>query len=63
MGQSTRARPDLIDGFVFERARNCGDSSEKLSVEDEILAERLAGLKPVASDDVAQRLGVGSLGS
>lgn len=60
MCQSTRARPDLIDGLVFEQARNCGNSAEKLSVEDEILAQGLAGSKPVAGDDVAQRHGVGS---
>ena len=61
---SSRARvsppgpgPDLVDGLPVERAGDGGDPGEQLAVEDEILAERLARLQPVAGDDVAQRLG------
>ena len=61
MGQSARTRPNFVDCFAPERTGNRGDSSEELAVEDEILAQRLAGLEAVAGDDVTQGLGAGPL--
>src|SRR5687768_5714585 len=55
--QSAGAWPDLIDSLAVQRSRNGGDPRQQLPVENEILAERLASLETVASDDVTQRLG------
>src|SRR5687768_15568612 len=55
-GQPAGTRPDLIDRLSLERPRNRGDPRQQLTVEDEILPERLAGLETVPSDDVTKRL-------
>ena len=56
-GQAAGAGADFVDGGAVERAGEGGDPGEQLPVEDEILAQRLARLQPVAGDDVAQWLG------
>ena len=46
---------DLDDGDAFERARRAGDLGRQVEVEQEILAERLAGVEAMARDDFPQR--------
>ena len=50
--QAAGAGADFIDASARERAGDGGDPGKQLPVEDEILAERLARLEPVAGDDV-----------
>ena len=54
-GQTAGSGTDLIDRFALEPPGNCRDPGEQLPVEDEILAERLAGAEPVPGDDGAAR--------
>ena|GEM_PF-3266249 len=54
-GQAAGAGADLERGLILDAAGNGGDPVEQLFVEQEILAKRLAGLKPMGGDHVAQR--------
>ena len=56
-GQAAGPGAYLIDRLSFQWTRNGGDTRQQLAVEDEILPERLARLKPMAGDDLAERLG------
>ena len=53
--QAARARADLDDGDACERPGGAGDLGGKIEVEEEVLAERLAGFEPAAPDHLAQR--------
>ena len=48
---------DFINCPALEWARDGRDPGEQLTVEDEILPERLARAEPMAGNDVAERLG------
>ena len=54
-GEAAGTGTDLDDGDARERPGRAGDLSGQVEVEEEVLAERLAGVKPVRRDDVAQR--------
>ena len=47
--------PNLDHGDAGERPGGPGDLSGQVEIEQEVLAERLAGLKPVRRNDLAQR--------
>jgi hypothetical protein len=53
--QAAGAGSDLDDGDAFERAGGAGDPGRQVEIEQEVLAERLAGVEAVARDDLAQR--------
>src|SRR6185369_4731487 len=59
-GQTAGARSDLVNRAALERPRDRGDPRKKLTVQNEILAERLARAEAVSSDDVAERLRAGA---
>ena len=54
-GQAAGAGPDLDHGDAGKRSRGAGDARRQVEVEQEVLAEALAGAKLVAGDDLAQR--------
>lgn len=54
--EAARAGTHLINALAFERTWNGRDPSQELTVEDEILSERLACAKAVAGNDLAERL-------
>ena len=53
-GQAAGAGADLEGGLAIQGAGNGGDPVEQLFVEQEILAQRLAGSEAMARDHVAQ---------
>src|SRR6476469_2797941 len=55
-GQPAGTRSHLVDAWAVQIAGHRSDAGQQLAVEDEVLSERLAGAKAVASNDVAQRL-------
>jgi hypothetical protein len=62
-GSIRRGRGRPRTPFPVQIAGQRGDAIEQLLVEQEVLPQRLGGLKPVARDDIAQRRGSGTLGS
>ncbi len=54
--QAPRTGTHFINALALERAGDGGDTGEELSVEDEILAQRLARAEAMTGDDVAQGL-------
>ena len=52
--EPARAGADLDHGDARERARGAGDLPGEVEVEEEVLAERLAGVKPMRRDHFAQ---------
>ena len=53
-GQAAGAGTNLEGGLVFQGAGDGGDAVQQLLVQQEILAQRLARLKPVGGDDVSK---------
>ncbi len=53
--QPAGAGSDLDHGDAFERPGRPGDSAGQVEIEQEVLTERLAGLKPVRGRHLAQR--------
>ena len=53
--EAPRAGPDLDHGDARERPRGASDLSGQVEIEEEVLAQRLAGVKPVRRDHVAER--------
>ena len=53
-GEAAGSGADLDDGDACERPRGAGDFAGEVEVEQEILAQRLAGLKPMRRDHVAE---------
>ena len=51
------ARADFIDALALELSWNRCDPGEQLSVEDEVLPQRLARAQPMAGNYVAERFG------
>jgi hypothetical protein len=54
-GEAARSGADLDHGDTGKRSRGAGDLSGEVEVEEEVLAQRLAGVKPVRRDHVAER--------
>ncbi len=59
-GEAAGAGSDFVDILAIERARDRRNARKQLTIENEILAERLARLKSVPRDDLAKRLGRGT---
>jgi len=55
--KAPRARTHFVNSLPLQIAGNGRNPCEQLSVENEILAERLVGRQPMPRDDVSQRLG------
>jgi hypothetical protein len=55
--EPSRAGPDLVHALPLQRAGNGRDPRQQLTVEDEILAERLARGEAMPANDVTQRFG------
>ena len=53
--QAAGPGPDLDDGRAVERTRRAGDAAGEIEIEEEILAQRLAGVETMRGDDLAQR--------
>src|SRR5262249_13160814 len=53
--EAARARPDLDDGALVERLGSARDAPRQVEVEQEVLAEPLAGIEAVTGDGLAQR--------
>ena len=51
--KSPRAGPDLDHDDPCERPRGAGDLAGQVEIEEEVLAQRLAGAQPVRRDHVA----------
>jgi hypothetical protein len=54
-GQATRPGPDFEYFPSFEIARHARDPVEQLRIEQEVLAQRLAGTQPMVADDFTKR--------
>lgn len=54
-GEAARPRSHFVNPLSFERTGDAGDPVEQLLVKQEVLAERLGGIKSVPLDDFAQR--------
>src|SRR5580693_10730815 len=54
-GEAARTRADLDHGDTGKGSCGASDLSGEVEVEEEVLAQRLAGVKPVRRDDVAER--------
>src|SRR4029078_11000114 len=55
-GEAAGAGPHFVDSLAGQCAGNRGDAGEELTVENEVLAERLARAQPVAGNDLPERL-------
>src|SRR5262245_54728248 len=53
--EPARSRPDLDDRAAFEGSRGAGDAPRQIEIEDEVLAQALAGRETERPHDVAQR--------
>ena len=54
-GEAARTGTDLDDGDAVERPGGARDPGREIEIEQEILAERLAGVEAAARHDLAQR--------